>query len=287
MMVFINDIKQMERTKDVLGLLRCSVITYDESWLHYETDYDRELKERAFLFIIDEIGYNAINSLINLFNDPNADIRLRAVGCLGEIGKGMQEEFHQELIEKYEKNFGFIDFLQSSDSNCSYDVTKIAGDIWRNINYESNFELLIKKFDELIIAMRTSEYDPDIALYDKALRYIQQIYLALKQYNASFTHGYAALNKLALYNNEQGEAAKDALRYFNLLPISTLYGRTDCDDRDTTPSKGLVNSPTKQKSFYERNRSLNQDLINENDDFMDDIISGLYAARIEYLTKDK
>ena len=77
------------------------------------------------------------------------------------------------------------------------------------------------------------------------------------------------------------------LRYFNLLPILTLYGRSDCDDRDTTPTKGLVNSPTKQKSFYERNRRLTNKQIQENDDYMDDIISGLYAARIEYLTKDK
>ena len=140
------DIKQMEKQRDVEGLLRFSVITYDESFFHYETDYDRELKDRAFRFIIDEIGYEAINSLISLFNDPDADIRLRAVECLGEIGKGMQEEFHSELCEKYKKNFGFIDFLQSSDSDCSYEITKIAEEIWNGLNYKSDFEQLLQRF---------------------------------------------------------------------------------------------------------------------------------------------
>ena len=253
----------------------------------YETDYDRELKERAFRFIIDEIGYEAINSLISLLNDPDVDIRLRAVECLGEIGRGMQEEVHSELCEEYKKNLGFIDFLQSSDSDCSYQIKKLAGDIWSNLKYESNLEGLMHNFDRLIVAMRTSEYDVDITHYDDALRYIQQLYLVLKQYDKQFTQGYAALNKLTLSNNEVCDAAKDAARYFNLLPIFTLYGRTDCDDRDVTPTKCLVNSPTKQKSFYERNRLLTDKQIQENDDYMDDIISGLYAARIEYLTKDK
>ena len=229
MMVCVNDLKRIEKQRDVEGLIRFSVITYDESFFHYETDYDRELKERAFRFIIDEIGYEAINSLISLFIDPNIDIRLRAVSCLGEIGKGMQERFHSELIEKYEKNFGFIDFLQSTDSDCSYDVSKIAEGIWRNINYESDFEQLLQDFDRLIVTMRTSEYNPDLALYDGTLRYIQQIYLALKLYNASFTHGYAALNRLTT-NDVECDTAKEALRYFSLLPITGLYGRCDCDD---------------------------------------------------------
>jgi len=285
MMVCISDIKRMEKQRDIKGLLKCSVITYEESWFNYETDYHREIKERAFRFIIDEIGYYAINSLISLFNDPDVDIRLQAVSCLGEIGRGMQEEFHSELCEKYKKNFGFIDFLQSNDCSCSYQIHKIAEQIWNGLKYESNFEGLMQNFDKLIVAMRTSEYDADIAHYDEVLKYIQQLYLALKQYDKQFTLGNAALNKIRS-SDDEGETAKDALRYFNLLPISTLYGRTDCDQRDITPSKGLVNSPNKQKSFYERNRSLNQDLINDNDDFMDDIISGLYAARIEYLTKD-
>jgi hypothetical protein len=284
-MVCINDIKRMEKERDIEGLLRCSVITYDESFFHYETEHDREIKDRAFHFIIDEIGYEAINSLISLFNDPNADIRLRAVSCLGEIGKGMQEDYHSELIQRYVENFGFIDFLQSSDSDCSYQIKKLAGEIWNGLNYKSDFDELIKKFDELIIAMRTSEYNADIIHYDEALKYIQQLYLALKQYDKQFILGNAALNRIRS-SDDEGETAKDALRYFNLLPISTLYGRTDCDQRDTTPSKGLVNSPTKQKSFYERNRSLTNKQIQDNDDFMDDIISGLYAARIEYL-KDK
>jgi hypothetical protein len=284
MVVSILDLKNMEKRRDVDGLIRFSIITYDERFFHYETENCRNLKERAFRFIIDKIGYEAINSLINLFNDPDTDIRLRAVSCLGEIGKGMQEEFHSELIEKYEKNFGFIDFLQSSDSDCSYEITKIAGDIWNNLNYESDFDELIKKFDELIIAMRNSEYNADIIHYDEALKYIQQLYLALKQYDKQFTQGYAALYKLALTNIEE-DAAKEAARYFNLLPIFTLYGRTDCDDREVTPTKGLVSSPKKQKSFYERNRSLTNKQIQENDDYMDDIISGLYAARIEYLNK--
>jgi hypothetical protein len=285
-MVCINDIKRMEKQRDIEGLLKCSIITYDESFFNYETDYDRALKERAFQFIIDEIGHEAINSLISLFNDPDVDIHLRAVECLREIGKGMQEEFHSELCEKYKKNFGFIDFLQSSDSSCSIEITKIAGDIWTNLNYESNFEQLLQNFDRLIIAMRTSEFDADIILYDDALRYIQQLYVALKQ-NKRFNQGNEALNKLSIINNEEGEAAKEALRYFSLLPLFGLYSRTDCDQRDITPSKGLVNIHTKRKSFYERNRSLTNKQIQENDDYMDDIISGLYAARIEYLTKDK
>ena len=195
-MVSILDLKNMEKRKDVEGLLKFSVITYDESFFHYETDYDRELKDRAFRFIIDEIGYEAINSLISLLTDPDVDIRLRAVECLGEIGRGMQEESHSELSEKYKKNFGFIDFLQSSDSDCSYQIKKLAGDIWSNLKYESNFEELMQNFDGIIVAMRTSEYDADITLYDDSLRYIQQLYLAVKQYNTQFTHGYAALNRL-------------------------------------------------------------------------------------------
>ena len=212
-------------------MLVCSVISYSESFLDYETEYDREIKECAFRFIIDEIGYEAINPLIGLLTDPDVHIRIRAIGALGEIGRGMQEEFHSELCEKYRKNFGFIDFLQSSDCSCSYQINKIAGQIWNGLKYESNFEGLMQNFDRLIVAMRTSEYDPDIALYDDALKYIQQLYLAVKQYNASFTHGYAALNKLALTNNEEGDAAKDAIRYFNLLPILNLSGRSDCDDK--------------------------------------------------------
>ena len=286
-MVCINIIKRMEKERDIEGLLKCSVVTYDESWLHYETENCRNLKERAFRFIIDEIGYGAINSLISLLTDPDVDIRLRAVEALGQIGKGMQEEFHEELCEKYKKNLGFIDFLQSSDSDCSYQIKKLAGDIWSNLKYESNFEGLMQNFDRLIVAMRTSEYDVDITLYDDSLKHIQQLYLALKQYHKQFAHGYAALNKLKLSNNEVCDAAKDAARYFNLLPIFTLYGRTDCDDRDMTPIKGLVNSPKKQKSFYERNQLLTKKLIYENEEFLDDIISGLYAARIEYLSKDK
>ena len=133
--------------------------------------------------------------------------------------------------------------------------------------------------------MRNSKIDADIILYDQVLKYIQQIYLALKQYNTSFTHGYAALNKLTT-NDVECDAVKEALRYFSLLPILNLYGRTDFDDRDTTPTKGLVTINTKQKSFYERNRSLTNKQIQENDDYMDDIISGLYS-RIEFLTKDK
>ncbi len=286
-MVSILDIKRMEKRRDIEGLLKCSVISYSESLMDFETEYDRELKEGAYRFIIDEIGYEAINSLISLFNNPNVDIRLRAVECLGGIGRGMQEEYHSELCEEYKKNFGFIDFLQSSDSDCSYQIKKLAGDIWNNLKYESNFEELMENFDGIIVVMRTSEYDVDITHYDDALRYIQQLYLVLKQYDKQFTQGYAALNKLTLSNNEVCDAAKDAARYFNLLPIFTLYGRTDCDDRDVTPTKCLVNSPTKQKSFYERNRLLTDKQIQENDDYMDDIISGLYAARIEYLTKDK
>ena len=285
-MVSILDLKQIEKQRDVEGLIRFSVITYDESFFHYETDYDCELKDRAFRFIIDKIGYEAINSLISLFNDSDNDIRLRAVECLKEIGRGMQEKFHQELCEKYEKNFGFIDFLQSTDSDGSYDVTKIAEEVWDGLNYKSDIEQLFKDFDRLIVAMRNSKIDADIILYDQALKYIQQIYLALKQYNTSFTHGYAALNKLTT-NDVECDAVKEALRYFSLLPILNLYGRTDFDDRDTTPTKGLVTINTKQKSFYERNRSLTNKQIQENDDYMDDIISGLYAARIEFLTKDK
>ncbi len=286
-MVCINNIKRMEGKGDVEGLLRCSVITYDESFFHYETDYDRELKDRAYRFIINEIGYDAINSLISLLTDPNVDIRLRAVECLGGIGRGMQEEYHSELCEEYKKNFGFIDFLQSSDSDCSYQIKKLAGDIWNNLKYESNFEELMQNFDGIIVAMRTSEYDVDIIPYDKTLKYIQQLFLQLKKYNTPFKQGYAALNKLTLSNNPECDVAKDAIRYFNLLPIFTLYGRNDCDDRDTTSTKGLVSSPTRRKSFYERQRSLTDKQIQENDDYMDDIISGLYAARIEYLTKDK
>lgn len=286
-MVSILDLKRIEKQRDVEGLIRFSVITYDESFFHYETDYDRKLKDRAFRFIIDEIGYEAINSLISLFNDPDTDICLRAVSCLGEIGKRMKEEFHQELCEKYKKNFGFIDFLQSSDSSCSYEIHRIAGEIWNNLKYGSNFVQLLQDFDRLIIAMRTSEFDADIILYDDALRYIQRLYLALKQYDKPFKQGYVALNKHRFGNNEEDEAAKDAIRYFNLLPISSLYGRSDCDDKDTTPTKGLVKTPLKQKSFYERNRSLTKRIIDENDDYMDDIISGLYAARIEFLSKDK
>ena len=284
-MVCINNIKRMEKQKDIEGLLVCSVISYSESLLDYETEYDREIKERAFRFIIDEIGYEAIDSLISLLTDPDADIRLRAVECLGEIGRGMQEEFHEELIKKYEKSFGYIDYLQSSDCSCSYQIHKIAEQLWNGLKYESNFEQLLQDLDTLIIRLRSSKYD--LHLYDSALGHVQKIYLALKEYDKLFTQGYVALNKLTLSNNEVCDAAKDAIRYFNLLPILTLYGRYDCDDRDVTPTKCLVNSPTKQKSFYERNRLLTDKQIQENDDYMDDIISGLYAARIEYLTKDK
>ena len=94
-MVSILDVKQIEKQRDVEGLIRFSVINTDESFFHYETDYDRELKDRAFRFIIDKIGYEAINSLISLFNDSDNDIRLRAVECLKEIGRGMQEKFRR------------------------------------------------------------------------------------------------------------------------------------------------------------------------------------------------
>ncbi len=82
------DIKRMEKRERYRRFVKmlCDIHMMNRCF-HYETDYDRQLKERAFRFIIDEIGYEAINSLISLFNDSNADIRLRAVSCLGEIRK--------------------------------------------------------------------------------------------------------------------------------------------------------------------------------------------------------
>ena len=56
--------------------------------------------------------------------------------------------------------------------------------------------------------MRTSKFDPDIILYDDALRYIQHLYLVLKECNASFAQGRAALNKLTLIKNEVCDAGK-------------------------------------------------------------------------------
>ena len=56
---------------------------------------------------------------------------------------------------------------------------------------------------------------------------------------------------------------KDEIRYFNLLPIFTLYGRTDCDDRDVIPTKGLVSSPRVARSFDERQRSITDKQIQQ------------------------
>ena len=56
--------------------------------------------------------------------------------------------------------------------------------------------------------------------------------------------------------------------------------------RNTATTQCLANKTTKKPSFYERQRSLTNKQIQENDEgYLDDIISGLYAARIEYLIK--
>ena len=245
MVVSILDVKKMEKRRDIQGLLKASVITYNESWLNYETDHEREVKERAFRFLVDEIGSEAINSLIHLLTDPDKNICLRSIEALGKIGKQMQEDTHAEFCKKYGTNLDFLDYLKSYNADCNDDVLEVAEKIWDKIAYgpvdDKTLNRVIECLNKLASLIKDSRFNEDDMSNDMALCNINKIKIGIKQSTKPFTKTHTALSKLTHNKDDEiSAAAKDAIRYFYFLPIFGLNSRNEYEDNDSNSILNVI-----------------------------------------------
>lgn len=262
-------VKDMIEKRDVGWLLKSSVITNSKGfWRFGETDKDRETKLMAFNFILNDVGEDAIESIILQLEHPDPNIRLRAIEALTVIGKKLRQELVKEFKDKHQRDFMAL----------REEVIDLYGSDWKHTFGEN---LHTKIFDDLFKFINDTEDSIYYEKRSKRLKRLKSIQKTVEYLDIRLQSGRKALLKLIKNSRgELSEAAKIALKHYNLLPIRVSeyifdedeLNNYDDDRDDKTKIEAHIH-------VHGEDRSLNDQLIEENDFYMDDIISGLYRGR--------
>lgn len=291
-----KDIELMRKGGDIKGLLEASVLSSYENSRHQPYNLN-EVKEGAFNFIVNEIGDNAVNELNTLLNNPDPEICSRSIEAIVEIAEEVRKSNHKNFINKYKNEIDKLISLQ--DYNKYGDVGSKSNDALIYLVYSGRD---VNSFIELKNELKKS----DSEIYKLALRDITKIEHGIKEYrikqtpSTSLHRAFSSLKRLK--NHENGEISHEASRACKVLSIDWITELEDADilihydddyddNRNTEPTKELARAIVDEierqsrpnflqlETGKEKRKRITKKIIDENDEYMDDIIAGLYGRR--------
>lgn len=263
-----REVEDRIEKRDVAWLLKSSVITNRKGfWIFGETDKDRETKLMAFNFIVYDVGEDAIETLVPQLEHPDPKIRFRTIEALRVIGKKLRKQLVKEFKDKHKRDLMAL----------REEVIDLYGNDWE-LRYEEKFHSKI--FEDLYKFIYDTKDSANYEKISKRLERLNNIKRTVEHHDIRLQSGREAL--LKLIKNSRGEiceAAKIALDHYNLLPINVseyIFDIDELNDYDDHDDKTKIDVHI---HVHGEERSLNDQLIEENDLYMDDIISGLYRGR--------
>ena len=256
--------------------------------------HDMDYKVRLYsIAALGNIGdEKAVPHLLKILNDKyrNQEERINAANSLEKIGEHMKDDYGGKFYDKLKRYIQFIGYIGYSDRGFAYDIKEAAQEVWRSLSETGEYN---NAFDKLINIFKEESHLYDV-YYKFSLEAKKEIESVIKEYDKHFEKGRDGLSKIIIEDHEEEVkySAKSAIKEFSFVPIKTLnaqYERLDSEYLhknwdDPLFYRNLHNSDdsydrTHTSSYRERNRRLTQRLIDENDEYMDDIISGLYGKR--------
>jgi|GEM_PF-4700141 len=272
----------MAENKDVTGLLKSSIITNKKGWFYGESDYERNSKQLTFYYIVYDIGEDAVKPLISLLKDSDPKIRLRAIKALKEIGERIIESSQIKFCEEYKEILDFLYYLQDIESNL-YGLQDAAREVWSNLTCGGDEQA----FERLINLLKNFESN----YYEKVLEAQKKIETGIKKYDRPFIKTRDALSILKYdIDGKVHAASQDAVRHYNFAPIYVLnkiYWEPYENDNSYNLAHEIAKELKKElksdeikhrESLSELNRRLNKKVIDENDEYMDDILIEIYGS---------
>lgn len=289
-----HQVKKLIEKKDVFGLIGCSIVTYNDSWLNYETDRERDAKDTAFRFVVNKMGEQAIEPLITLLNNSNHKIQLRSIEALKLIGDQMQYKAQHEFYDEYEDKIDVIDDIVNWEIITPNDAHRAAKNVWeilefRKISYPNRKYLklnetlveLSSNLDKLTSEVKNARFSSERENYDTVLDAANQIKTGINKYSQPFNQVREALFRvIKRTNNEEViSEAENAISYYYLLPIDCIFSKYGGEGEEKDEIRIVIEDNSSNGQSSRGGRTYSQQLIEENDNYMDDIISGLYGHR--------
>ena len=279
--------------------------------LGYLIDALNDPEEMVMLSAVEALGKTgderALNQLIELLNETKSPkVQAKILEALNEIGKQMKEKYHKEFCKEFHKT---IDFINLCHLNTKFDLKKNIYLIWMNLTQgtssNTRFSMLMESFDKVIKILNSNiypiyppnyldkdaEYDwisiseDNYINHDNFVEAKEQMERGIKIYSEYFKEARENIMKFTHYSEEieVWSTADKVIKQFYLLPINISFPCADLyKDDDFGYEDSFTNLNTYKVSHTpssRRRKSLIDRIIDENDEYMDDIISGLYGRR--------